>query len=478
MSLIFFLLFLFQNLFVTLIMKYAYASYFQYENGMLMGVHIPHEHVKDPEVQTLVSQTKKRVTRFLNINCFLSVAICILNFRSMILFVLVLCLWLTGYLLTVQIMILSAHRRLYDLKMKNQWLIESQQRKVYIDTRLSASMDTPPLPATWHLLPIFIEIGCYLPLLFQTGAHHSLTLLIFFLCAVAVSVTLWILHIFINRSERTAYSQDSALNQSICHTMKHYKGCAFLLASAMNATAWIYTAMAFLITHKLQPSTFYVYITVQTLSATGLLIPLLMGQKRKQELLFSDTAPLVVDDDEYWKNGFYYNPSDHRMLVPDRMQSSNYTLNYARRGAWIFSGSITALLLGCFIWVASVLIPFLHVTIDIQLIDDTLQISSAGYSSSLSIDDLRHVELLEELPHDDFSRINGGETEDYLIGHFRGATYGKCDLYIFQSASPILLIQTKDETVFVNTKDTDEIQSLYEKLSGYISAPIAVLLCR
>lgn len=313
-----------------------------------MGVHIPHEHVKDPEVQTLVSQTKKRVTRFLNINCFLSVAICILNFRSMI---------------------LSAHRRLYDLKMKNQWLIESQQRKVYIDTRLSASMDTPPLPATWHLLPIFIEIGCYLPLLFQTGAHHSLTLLIFFLCAVAVSVTLWILHIFINRSERTAYSQDSALNQSICHTMKHYKGCAFLLASAMNATAWIYTAMAFLITHKLQPSTFYVYITVQTLSATGLLIPLLMGQKRKQE-------------------------------------------------------------------------------------------------------------LLEELPHDDFSRINGGETEDYLIGHFRGATYGKCDLYIFQSASPILLIQTKDETVFVNTKDTDEIQSLYEKLSGYISAPIAVLLCR
>ena len=45
MSLIFFLLFLFQNLFVTLIMKYAYASYFQYENGMLMGVQIPHEHV-------------------------------------------------------------------------------------------------------------------------------------------------------------------------------------------------------------------------------------------------------------------------------------------------------------------------------------------------------------------------------------------------------------------------------------------------
>lgn len=470
MALIFFILFLFQNLFVTLIMKYAYVSYFQYENGMLMGVHIPHDHVNDPDVQTLVSQTRKRVNRFLNINCFLSAVICVLNFWSMILFVLVLCLWLTEYLLTVQIMILSAHRKLYDLKMKNHWLVESQQRKVYIDTRLSASMDAPSIPAGWHLLPILGEIGCCLPLLFQTGTRHSLTLLIFFLSSFAVSVTLWILHAFINRSERTAYSQDSALNQSISRTMKRYKGGAFLLASAINAIAWIYTAIASLITHTLQPSTFYVYIAVQFLSAVGLLIPLLLGQKRKQELLSSDAAPLVVDDDEYWKTGFYYNPSDHRMMVSDRIQSSNYSLNYARRGAWIFSGSIAALTIGCLIWAFVVLIPFLHVTIDIQLTDDTLQISSAGYSSSLPVRDLTHVELLEELPHDDFNRINGGETDEYLIGHFHGDTYGTCELYIFQSASPILLLQTDDETVFVNSKDANEIRSLYKELSGHAAS--------
>ena len=50
MEIIMFVLFFVQNLFVTLIMKYAYSSYFKYENGMVMGVHIPKEHIENEEV--------------------------------------------------------------------------------------------------------------------------------------------------------------------------------------------------------------------------------------------------------------------------------------------------------------------------------------------------------------------------------------------------------------------------------------------
>lgn len=100
----------------------------------------------------------------------------------------------------------------------------------------------------------------------------------------------------------------------------------------------------------------------------------------------------------------------------------------------------------------------------------TLQITSAGYSSELPASDIRKIELLDELPHDDFARINGGETDEYLIGRFRGNTYGDCSLYIFQDAAPILLIQTEDETVFINFKDPEETRNWFEELSTGLSS--------
>ena len=39
-----------------------------------------------------------------------------------------------------------------------------------------------------------------------------------------------------------------------------------------------------------------------------------------------------VDDDIYWKNGWYNNPRDRRWVVPSRMCSSNYSFNMGKPG--------------------------------------------------------------------------------------------------------------------------------------------------
>lgn len=59
------------------------------------------------------------------------------------------------------------------------------------------------------------------------------------------------------------------------------------------------------------------------------------AQRKK---FYIDTSPIDVDDDEYWKTGYYYNPDDKHILIENRMQSGNYTFNYAKKGAWIFTG--------------------------------------------------------------------------------------------------------------------------------------------
>ena len=135
---------------------------------------------------------------------------------------------------------------------------------------------------------------------------------------------------------------------------------------------------------------------------------------------------------------------------------TNYSLNYARTGAKIFTGSITAVTLGLLIWTTIVLIPYIHVTIDIRTTNSTVNVSSCGYTSRINIDDITEITLMDSLPDDHFF--------SYLVGKFKGNTYGKCNLYIFNDVSPVLMIKTADQTVFLNSKKDGEIVNLYNAI--------------
>lgn len=69
----------------------------------------------------------------------------------------------------------------------------------------------------------------------------------------------------------------------------------------------------------------------------------------------------------------------------------------------MFTGTITAILLGTLIWTIVVLAPFLHVTIDIKTTESTVNVSSCGYTSSINIDDIIELKLMDKLPDDHFS---------------------------------------------------------------------------
>ena len=248
--------------------------------------------------------------------------------------------------------------------------------------------------------------------------------------------------------------------------MKKYKGIALILMSLLNGVAWIYMALSTYISGNYLGTSFFVYIFVQFLNVFGIFIPLFLAQQRKKELLASDTAPIYVDDDEYWKSGFYYNPNDTHLFVENRIQPGNYTLNYAKKGAWVFSGATAALIIGCLILVFAVLFPLINLKEEITLADNgILTISAGGYKNEISVDDITEIKLLDELPDDSFLRTNGASTDSYDIGRYEGRTLGKCSLYVFDGYSPILMIKTDDTLVFVNSKENGEIERLYEELN-------------
>ena len=126
------------NLFIIMIMRLTLVSNFDYKAGSYLGVHIPADKKEDDEVTSLMSRTKKQFNVFNNINIVLSIAICGICVVNIIIFIFVYILWIFVYIVGIQLIVIVGHRKMYELKMKNGWLIE-EQKKVYIDTRLSAS---------------------------------------------------------------------------------------------------------------------------------------------------------------------------------------------------------------------------------------------------------------------------------------------------------------------------------------------------
>lgn len=144
MKIAMFMLFFVCNMFTVLIMRFAYESNYRYNNGMLIGVHIPGDHVNDDDVTRLMTRFKKSMKYFQNINAVLSIAICFLNFVNIIIFVIVYTIWILVFVFGIMYIQLSAHRKMYLLKKQNGWFVESQKQKVFIDTRACANADTTP----------------------------------------------------------------------------------------------------------------------------------------------------------------------------------------------------------------------------------------------------------------------------------------------------------------------------------------------
>lgn len=247
MSIALFIIFLFMNFFILLIMKFVYTSNYSYTEGMLLGVHIPKEHIEDETVLNIVAAARRKMNRIIWINLILGTALCFVVFWEIIIFILAYTVWMIAFCFWITYANNSAHRKMYALKMKNDWVVPDQRRKRYIDTNVSTQIGKSEISFNYHGIIILVELICLLPFVIGKSAVISTTMIIMGLCSVLMSLTPMIFHIYVNRHERTVYSSDTQLNQTVNRTMKIYKGLAMLILSATNAVAWVYIAIDTLI---------------------------------------------------------------------------------------------------------------------------------------------------------------------------------------------------------------------------------------
>ena len=191
--------------------------------------------------------------------------------------------------------------------------------------------------------------------------------------------------------------------------------------------------------------------------------------RKGNAVLYSGTETYLADEDRFWLNGYYENPDDPHILAPSRLNSPNISFNMGCAGVRRFEAGIWVLLGILLIWLESIFLPMDFTPFTMTVEGNQTAVHAPGYSYEFLMSDVQSIELLEELPTEDYSKNSGADTNQYLLGKFRLKTIGQCRMYYYFGYSPILRINLPDTTVFFNSRTEGYVEELYQKLTADIT---------
>ncbi|MGD6992861.1 DUF3784 domain-containing protein [Sutcliffiella horikoshii] len=137
---------------------------------------------------------------------------------------------------------------------------------------------------------------------------------------------------------------------------------------------------------------------------------------------------------------------------------SKYEVPKKRKKSYIISTSIAVITFGVLFVVSYLGFQDAELTLK----KDSLEISGV-YGDEWRYADITQVELLEEMP-EVLLRTNGYGMQSVSKGYFKVKDYGSSLLFIYKGHSPYLLIQTNDDTIFINSKDAEKTKDWYYQL--------------
>ena len=461
MAIIMSIIFLFTDAMMVGVCMFAYGGKEEYSEGMIFGVHIPKENVEEEAVQVIAQKYKRQFKKFQHWNMLLGILVCGLAFVSMGIFMIAWTVWLIEYIGGIYWFVYGNHRKMYQLKVERGWIVEETKQTIYIDTEVSAYSDKMPLPKKCYI-PIFL-LTVVMMLFPQMKKYLREDVTGYMLFGIAVGMNLFFLlfHWWVERRPNVVYSKDSKTNLALnLLTKRTWTMCLFICA-AVNTAAWAYMSICMMKDQWLTTGDFFVYIALHMTASVFLAGGLCGLLKKKKEIASTDVEMIETDDDLYWKNGWYSNPHDKRLFVQDRMCGMNYSMNMAKTSAKIFTAVISAVVIGCAVWIAAILVEFATTEVTVEMKNGIMDIRAASYDYQIKTEDILAVKMIEEMPKDNFYRSNGGDTDKYLIGHFKGKEIGKCMLFLYKEETPILEIQLKNMTVFLNSENEKETEEWY-----------------
>ncbi|MBQ7067483.1 MAG: hypothetical protein IJN92_11770 [Lachnospiraceae bacterium] len=467
---IFFLTMLFCS--ITLVVAFYYCFYVagKEKKQILLGVTLPKEALESEEVKAIAKEYNKKLNQSMLILLLAGIPVHMAMNGYISIFLIVYTVWgVLLYFIPNEIM-KKENRKLYKLKRQNEWII-GETKTIYVDTRASVMARKYPLSSLHFLLAGFI---CLLPLYASdnVGSFFKQDMaVVIFVTSLFTKVVFFLLYKgFFQRSNKV-YSHDTKINQKCIGLRRNILGNCFVILSYLDSISFV--IMEWGMEKESYTNGFaeriIIFCLLQMFEMVFLFYSIFLLEKRKKEILSTDKSPIIVDEDEYWKGMYYYNPNDKRIFVQDRVFDSNITFNMAHPVGKTTVYGLAAITIITMVWLSIEVLRMDFVPYGMEIKETTVSFTSGGYNLEVDIEDIKQVTLLENLPDKKLAKTNGGATDDYLLGKFRMEDMGNCYMYVYLDYPLLLQIDTTETTIFFNSKNTKETEQLYKSLSKRIA---------
>ncbi len=361
-----------------------------------------------------------------------------------------------------QLIFNSFHRELYYLKQRNQWFYEKKlhlsiaadQVERLKEKRVLSDLSFIPIFLAGFIPLFYPECRAYL----QKESYHMIVILFPFVIDLII---LGCFYHFVRKEN--GKKRDGKIQTAYIQMEQCYWSYGWVWAGAFNTVANLMLQWNLMNGERIFPVNIWSYALVQSVSVGILFYTWYRIKVKKEEIKFMDLQPKMVDDDEYWVQGYYDNPYDDRILVNDRIRIGSCINMGKSIGRKISFGSAIIMIMGVLgILILLFQIDFMPFQIFIQ--GDKVSIQTGGYDLDVPISEIKTVMIKENLRGVSYTKEDGKETERYLLGDFQIEGMGLCRTYIYKDKEEVLYIETEDKKIFFNTEKEEVVREVYERL--------------
>jgi len=446
---------------ITVLLTSAIALFASFQtaasprSNVILNTTLPREVQKDAGVQEIVSRYKKA-----NLLVFVAALLptpIILFFQKPSFMILYLCLWFTADILAHNRLLNIYNRKLYALKQQNQWFVGNTQT-ITLDLEVSREKGKMAISPVWFLPSLAIAAA-----LLIAGLLADEITLYPGLAAMVGVLTHYYLYTLTTRERARAHSEDTQINLAITRTSIRLWTICWTGLAALHSLSMV----ILLLLIRSNSATAFAFVVGGIIIINLAVIFLVYSriQDNQTLLLEQAQAPIYVDEDYYWRGGFYNNPNDCRTLVEKRI-GYGQTLNLGtKKGRMAYYG----LIIGLPAFLLTMFLMFLSLDtakFDLTITDDMVQIHAPLYGYEFPLEDIESITTLKTLPSG--RRTNGAATSEYSLGNFSLQGYGRSKLYVYNKQPLYIVIKLPDLYVFFNANTEEETQQYYQQLLAKI----------
>lgn len=440
--------------FCNLIMAFTLSLAAKPHNHVIIENTLPPSQLDDPQVVALAKRYRKRQFQTALLLSIIETPLLLPIPDSWFMLLFFVMLFLT--IVAVYGLQIRYIRKMRQLIEDNQWHLDVAP--VQINTQLVLDKNVQMVSWKWFLLAGALSFGFFFLIRSFSG---SLIVLVTVLFTEASMVGGWY---YVGRLPVRALTNDQKINRQYNNLTKYHWSLLMIVLGIMLPVT-IYLPLLAVDRWQNQFALLMFLEFILLLVIVFFSLSWLMALRGKQDRLLAQAESFRYQgDDYYWRYGVYYNPNDHRFMVPDRI-GLNLSVNLATSAGKILMG------IGGVVLVASLLLtvvpmfildyhpdPFVW-TVDAQKV--TLD-GPFFRERRIALPNIRALELVEKLPSKGV-RTNGLATDQYAMGNFR-LNGKKSDLLIIHDSKPILVIETSDRNYYFTSKKPQETKQAYQAI--------------